>query len=138
LKKNLEYEFQRVFSRVYVGSEKIQIANSSFSFLLLWNFFEIISEGEIHYNNNKITTIGFDVTVTNYIVFWCMVTFLILVAERYYGLNNPSIFALPLVWGGMIFLFTQISHMRFRSKNINSITASKGNVIVNSSRIGWV
>lgn len=128
--ENIGNNFQYFFSNVYSSSEKIELENGSLSFLMIWNFYEIITNAVVSVKRkNRIFTVIYMLNFTNYFIFWFVTSLLTLIAEIYCGLNDPSILGLPVLWVGIGFLFTMISQIKFRSKIIEIIESSSGKLL---------
>jgi hypothetical protein len=126
-KQSIEREFQNIFAKVYIGTEKVEIENPPFSFLMVWNFFEIIGTGAVTISKqNNIVTISYLLNFSCYVFFWSLLTLVTFVIAIYQGSNVLSVAGLLLAWGVIIFLFTMVSRVRFRSKIVESIQSSQG------------
>ena len=123
-------DFQYLFSKVYVGSEKIEFENTPLSFLMIWNFYEIIKNAVIFISPKKKTiSIAYSIDFSSYLIFWCITSLLIVAIELLNGINDLLILFLPLLWCGIAFLFTMISQMKFRGKVLEAVKMSDGKVI---------
>ncbi|MCI5211342.1 MAG: hypothetical protein D3910_21730 [Candidatus Electrothrix sp. ATG2] len=128
--QSIEKDFQNFFSKVYVGTERIEIENTPFSFLMVWNFYEIIGDGVVTISKkNKIVTISYLLNFSSYVLFWFLLSLLIVTIEVYNGLDDLSVLALPLLWGVIGLLFIIIAQVRFRSKIVESVKSSQGAVL---------
>ena len=76
------------FSNVYVGSDKVEIENSTFSFLVITNLYEIITSGKVTtQKKNDLIIISCTASFSNYTIFWT--TLSILYSERIrFGLSK--------------------------------------------------
>lgn len=120
----------RKFTNVYVGSDKVEIENSSLSFLVIWNLYELITSGKVTTKKrNSLVTISCEANFSNFIIFWSMMTAIIIIGEAFYGFEDKIVFFLPVLWGGYGFLLIQFSYMKFRSRVVESIEKSKGTIL---------
>jgi len=125
--ESLATDLQYKFSRIYVGSDKIELENSPLSFLFLWNFFEIIKNADIAISHrNKVVTLHFCLDFSRYIIFWGIASVLVIVLEIYSGFNDTMVLAMPFLWGTVSFLFTIISEIKFRAILAKNIKLSNG------------
>ena len=128
--QSIERKFQKLFAKVYIGTEKVEIENPPFSFLMVWNFFEIIGTGVVTISKkNEIVTISYLLNYSCYVFFWSLFTLMIFVIGIFQGIHALSVAGLLLFWGIIIFLFTMISRLRFRSRIVESIKSSQGVVL---------
>lgn len=128
--KNLDDEFRKIFSYVYPGSESIKFKNNFFSFLVIWNFFEIISDGGVNLNKNKrLVSLSYEISFGPYLIFWVLansVLFVSLIAS-----NEKLLLAIaaPLMWILLMYLFLQISIMKLNSKIFFCVEKAGGKII---------
>ena len=129
--ESLAIDLQNKFSKVYVGSEKIELENSPLSFLVLWDFFEIINNGDISISQkSKMVTIQYCLDYSRYIFFWCITSVLIIIIEIFSGFNDTMVFAMPFLWGAIGFIFTTISEIKFRTILTKNIKSSNGTLLL--------
>jgi len=120
-------DFQYVFSNVYAGGEKIQIENSPLNFITVWNFYEIIKSAVVTISpTNKTVRIHYSIDFSTYLIFWFIISLLIVAIEFICGIEEIVVYFFPILWCGIAFLFTIISQIRFRGKVLDAVKMSGG------------
>ena len=118
----IDIEFRTIFSKVYPGSDAIEFENNFFSFLMRWNFFEIISYGNVSLKKNKtMTLVAYNLSYAPYFIFWILAS-LVLLASLFVNDENLLLcIGAPLLWVLLTYLFSQIAILRFNSRILSCI-----------------
>lgn len=127
---NIDIKLRNLFSNLYVGDEKIIFENGFFSFLMVWNFFEIISNGEIQIEkNNRLISLSYEVSFTRHLLFWFFSSALLFIVLIFTDVETLTALIMPIAWISLTFLFAQISLYRFNSKIVDCVSESGGKII---------
>ena len=127
---NIDMKLRNLFCNLYVGDKKIIFENGFFSFLIVWNFFEIITKGEIQIEeNNRLISLSYEVSFTRHLLFWFFSSSLLFLVLIFTEVGILTAFIIPMVWIFLTFLFTQLSLYRLNSKIVDCVSESGGQIV---------